>query len=216
MTIEISDNVAKAIAKKFAQQSDHREGLVDVAVLAMDNLLQSEAGKDLLNKTLKEHGMVLDHVPGWETKIPDQPSPVKTAKSRRCIPLLQQINRLITAFQLTEGTLAQFGTTGLGYDLILQGAWDEFNEDDLIKLKHDIAHHVLQPQHRIVTDSCAAIMVDIVLLETNFKVTQSMYAEAGLTAVEMVWIEQRQASNFDEENIHRVRELVRAYLLNNL
>ena len=218
ITIDLTQGEAANIARQVVENSDDQATVVDIAVLAMDNLLQSPAGKELLHSTLKAHGMELSHIPGWVADVNlQQSTPTRTARASSNMPRLKRINKLITAFELSEATLAQLGCDGIKRADVIQGNWQRFVvPDELDALCRAIEEHVLQPQHFVDGTSRTQMMVDLALLETHFNVTSSMYAEAGLTAASMVGVHNRDVQAFDEEALHEIREQVRAYLLKNL
>lgn len=218
ITIDLTQGEAANIARQVVENSDDQAAVVDIAVLAMDNLLQSPAGKELLHSTLKAHGMELSPIPGWVADVKlQQSTPTRTARASSNVPRLKRINKLITAFELSEATLAQLGCDGIKRADIIQGSWQRFNmPDELDTLCLAIERRILQPQEYTLGVSRTSMMIDLALLETHFNITQAMYAEAGLSPVDMVWVNNREAHNFDDEDLHDLCEKVRAYLLKNL
>jgi hypothetical protein len=218
VTIDLSQSEAANIARQVVENSHDQSAVVDIAVLAMDNLLQSPEGSELLHATLKAHGMTLNHIEGWTPQAQlVQRTPTKTAKANSIVPRLQRINRLIQAFELSEGLLAQMGCSGTTYENVVQGAWQRFHvPDELDDLCKALEEHVLQPKNvatNTQAESPRTVMVEIALLEGLFNVTRNDYAQAGIAPEHIPHLLDRNTDGYMTSTLHDMRELLRAHLL---
>lgn len=221
VTINLSQSEAANIARQVVENCDDQNAVVDIAVLAMDNLLQSPSGSNLLHATLAAHGMELNHIPGWVADANvQQRTPTRTARASSNVPRLQRINKLIQAFELSEGTLAQLGLYGITYADVTQGNWQRFVvPDELDDLCKAIEEYVLQPKSAETNtqpESPRTVMVEIALLEGLFNVTRNDYAQAGIAPEHIPHLLDRNTEGYMTSTLHDMRELLRAHLLTTL
>jgi len=124
-----------------------------------------------------------------------------------------KLTRTLKAFEITHSAMSAFEMHKVEYEQIMASHYREVTDGQLNNWLHAVRGFVLQPATKPKEYVRERLLIDVLWYEDLFNVTPEVYLEAGVSATQQVWIDEREATKFSGQELFKVREDLKALLL---